>query len=127
VTDLEANKQTVLTFFDVIFNQRRIEEGVERCVGPTYTQHNPEIADGRDGLIAFVNGVLAEFPQFSLQCARLTAEDDRVVVHVLAKRTPEDRGIISLDMFRLEEGRIVEHWDVIQEVPASSANGNGMW
>ena len=127
LADLEANKQTVLAFFDLLFNQRKVEEAVERCVGPTYTQHNPQIADGREALIAFAKGVLEEFPEFSLECRRATAEDDRVVVHVLAKRTPEDRGLVSLDMFRLEDGRIVEHWDVIQEVPAESANANGMW
>ena len=123
----EANKRTVLAFFDLLFNQHLPEEALDRCVGLTYTQHNPRVPDGRDGLVAFARGVLEEFPQFSVECRRVTAEDDRVVVHVMAKRTPDDPGIVSMDMFRLEEGRIVEHWDVIQEVSAESANDNGMW
>jgi predicted SnoaL-like aldol condensation-catalyzing enzyme len=126
VSDLESNKRTVVEFFDLAFNQKRIDEAMERCIGPTYTQHNPDIADGREGLAAFIRGLIAEFPDFSVTVMRAIAEGDVVAAHVHAKRTSAERGVISMDMFRLEDGRLVEHWDVIQEIPETAANSNGM-
>ena len=126
VSDLEANKRTVVEFFDLAFNQKRVDEAIERCIGPTYTQHNPEIADGRDGLAAFVRGLNAQFPEFAIAVKRTMADGDLVAAHVYATRAPGDRGVVSMDMFRLENGRLVEHWDVVQDVPEIAANTNGM-
>jgi predicted SnoaL-like aldol condensation-catalyzing enzyme len=126
VPDLEANKRTVVDFFDLAVNQKRLDEAMQRCIGPTYTQHNPEIADGRDGLAAFIRELTTQFPDFTVKVIRSMAEGDLVAAHVYATRAPGDRGVVSMDMFRLENGRLVEHWDVIQEIPETAANSNGM-
>ncbi len=126
MSDPEANKRVVVEFFDLAFNQKRIDAAMDRCVGPTYTQHNPDIADGRDGLAAFISGLIVQFPHFNVTVMRTIAEGDLVAAHVYATREPGDRGVVSMDMFRLEDGRLVEHWDVIQEIPESAANSNGM-
>jgi predicted SnoaL-like aldol condensation-catalyzing enzyme len=126
VAGVETNKRTVVEFFDLAFNQKRIAEAMERCIGPTYTQHNPEIADGREGLATFVHELTAQFPEFSVSVERVIAEGDLVAAHVYATRSPGDRGVVSMDMFRLEDGRLVEHWDVVQEIPDAAANSNGM-
>jgi predicted SnoaL-like aldol condensation-catalyzing enzyme len=126
MADLESNKRTVFEFFDLMFNQKRVDLAMERCVGPTYTQHNPDVGDSREGLETFVRGLLAEFPDFHVTVVRAIAEGDVVAAHTHATRTPGERGVVSMDMFRLENGRLVEHWDVIQEIPETSANSNGM-
>jgi predicted SnoaL-like aldol condensation-catalyzing enzyme len=127
VSDLEQNKQLVLDFFELAFNQKRVDEAVERYIGPTYTQHNPEVADGREGLLAFAKQIAAQFPALELECKRVIAEGDLVAVHVHGRQRPGDRGIVSMDIFRVENGRLAEHWDVSQEIPEKSANDNGMF
>ena len=126
VSDLESNRRTAIDFFDLVFNQQRIDLAFERCIGTTYTQHNPAVADGREGLAEFVGNMLAEFPEFTTTVLRTVAEGDFVALHVLARRTPDDPGVVSMDIFRFEDGKIVEHWDVIQDIPDTSANSNGM-
>ena len=127
MSDLESNKRTVIEFFDLAFNQKRIDDALERHVGSTYRQHNPEIADGHDGLVAFVRQLTTDFPDFAISVKRVIAEGDLVAAHVVGKRTPDDRGVVSMDMFRLENGRLVEHWDVVQDIPDTAANDNGMF
>ena len=109
-----------------MFNQKRLNLAFERCVGATYTQHNPAVADGHDGLAEFVGNLFAEFPDFTTDVLRTVAEGDLVALHVRARRTPDDPGVVSADIFRFDDGKIVEHWDVIQDIPETSANGNGM-
>jgi predicted SnoaL-like aldol condensation-catalyzing enzyme len=125
--DLEQNKRVVLDFFELAFNQKRVAEAVDRYIGPTYTQHNPQVADGPEGLLAFASQIAAQFPDLELEFKRVIAEGDLVAVHVHGRQSPGDRGIVSIDIFRLENGRLVEHWDVSQEVPETSANDNGMF
>ena len=126
MSDVESNRSTAIEFFDLVFNQKRLSLAFERCIGPTYTQHNPAVADGRDGLAEFVGNLLAEFPDFTTHVVRTVAEGDLVALHVLARRSHDDPGVVSMDIFRCEDGRIVEHWDVIQDIPETSANSNGM-
>ena len=127
MSDLEQNKRTVLEFFELAFNQKRLEEAVERYVNPSYTQHNPQVADGPEGLLAFGRLMIAQFPNMKLEFKRVIAEGDLVSLHVHGKPSPDDRGIVSMDIFRLEDGKLIEHWDVSQEVPESAANDNGMF
>ena len=126
MSDVEGNRRVAIEFFDLVFNQQRIDLALERCIGATYTQHNPAVADGREGLVDFVGGLLTEFPGFTTSVQRSIAEGDLVALHVLARRTADDPGVISMDMFRFENGKIVEHWDVVQDIPDTSANSNGM-
>ncbi|MDQ5826824.1 MAG: nuclear transport factor 2 family protein [Chloroflexota bacterium] len=124
---LETNKQLVREFYNLAFNQQQPEEAARRYVGPSYRQHNPQAGDGAEAFIQFVTGFLAHVPQLSVDIKRTIAEGDFVVTHCLLKMSPEDRGTAVMDIFRLEDGKIVEHWDVLQPVPETAANDNTMF
>jgi predicted SnoaL-like aldol condensation-catalyzing enzyme len=124
---LERNKQIVLEWHDVALTQRKPEEAVARYLGPHYRQHNPGAADGPESFITFVNWFAQTHPDFRYEAKRIVAEGDYVVVHSHLTREPGDRGQAVVDIFRLEAGKIVEHWDVVQDVPETSANTNTMF
>jgi predicted SnoaL-like aldol condensation-catalyzing enzyme len=100
---------------------------VEKYLGPYYRQHNPGAADGAPACIAFVKGFTGAFPALHFDFRRFIAEGDLVVVHSHLVRQPQDRGVAVMDIFRIENSRIVEHWDVLQEIPESPANSNTMF
>jgi len=127
MADLERNKQTVVGFYTLAFNDKQPAEAVARYVGSQYIQHNPLAGDGAEAFIQFVTGFLAQVPQLSVEIKRTIAEGDFVVTHCLLKMSPEDRGTAVMDFFRLEDGKIVEHWDVLQPVPETAANNNTMF
>ena len=122
----EANRQTVLAFYEQGLNQKNADAAL-RYVGPRYIQHNPTAADGPEGFRAFVGFMRQKFPQSHGEIKRSFVEGDYVVLHVHAVREPGTAGTAIVDIFRLENGKIVEHWDVIQPVPEKAANGNGMF
>jgi predicted SnoaL-like aldol condensation-catalyzing enzyme len=125
--DLERNKQNVLDFYDKGLNQKDFA-AASKHLGATYIQHNPVAADGPEGFKAFVEFLRAKFPQSRSEIKRVFAEGDYVILHVHAVREPGTRGAAIVDIFRLDaEGRIVEHWDVRQDVPEKAANSNGMF
>jgi predicted SnoaL-like aldol condensation-catalyzing enzyme len=123
MADLEQNKRTVVEYYELAFNEHKPEEAVEKYVGPRYIQHNPQAPDGPEAFIAFVNA----FPEISVDIRRVIAEDDLVVTHGVVKFAAEDRGTVAVDIFRLEDGRVVEHWDVLQPWPEESANPHPMF
>jgi predicted SnoaL-like aldol condensation-catalyzing enzyme len=123
----ESNKAIVRDYYDLAFNQKKPEEAVAKHMGPYYRQHNPQAADGPEPFIAFVRGFAQAFPSMKVDMKRMIAEGDLVVVHSHLTREPGDRGAAVVDIFRLENGKIVEHWDVVQEIPESSANNNTMF
>ena len=127
MADLEENKQTVRAFYDLAFNQKEPEEAVARYVGSTYIQHNPMAGDGPQPFIEFVRAYTGQFPERRVDIKRVIAEGDLVVTHSLLKTSPEDRGTAAADIFRLEDGKVVEHWDVLQAVPETAANDNTMF
>ncbi len=127
MADLEANKRTVRSYYEQAFNDGDPEGAVETYLGPTYTQHNPQAPDGGEAFIVFVNGFRGQFPELSIEIKRMVAEGDLVVTHGVIKTSPEDRGMAAADIFRLEDGKIVEHWDVLQPVPEEAANSNTMF
>ena len=123
----ESNKATVRDFYDLAFNQRKPAEAVAKHIGSVYRQHNPGAADGGEPFVAFVTGFTQAFPALRVDFKRFVAEGDLVAVHSQFVREPNDRGLAVMDIFRLEDGKIVEHWDSIQEVPAEAANSNTMF
>lgn len=121
------NERTVLGFLETAFNERQPARAFERYVGATYRQHNPTVADGRDSAITAFNAFLPQFPGFHFAFKRVISSGNLVVVHSHVVMSQTDRGSAVVDIFRLERGKIVEHWDVSQPVPEQAANGNTMF
>jgi predicted SnoaL-like aldol condensation-catalyzing enzyme len=122
----EQNKKTVVEFYEKAINQKDFE-AASKHLGPRYTQHNPNAADGPEGLRAFLQFLREKFPSARSEIKRVFAEGDYVILHVHAVREPGTRGNAIVDIFKLEQGKIVEHWDVVQPVPEKAANANGMF
>jgi predicted SnoaL-like aldol condensation-catalyzing enzyme len=124
--DIEANKKIVVDFYEKALNQKDFEAAA-RHFGPRYIQHNPAVPDGPDGLRRLVDFLKEKFPNSKSEIKRVIAEGDLVMLHVHSVRQPGERGRAIVDIFRVENGKIVEHWDVIQDVPEKSANTNTMF
>jgi predicted SnoaL-like aldol condensation-catalyzing enzyme len=124
---LEQNKQVVREWHQLAIDQRRPEEAVARHLGPGYRQHNPGAGDGPEPFIKIIHWLAQTYPDFRFETKRIIAEGDFVVLHSHLTREPGDRGQAVVDIFRLEDGKIVEHWDVVQEVPETTANHNTMF
>jgi predicted SnoaL-like aldol condensation-catalyzing enzyme len=123
---MEENKKTVRALYDAALNKKDFAEA-SKYLGPKYTQHNPVAADGPEGLKGFINFLKEKFPNNKSEIKRIFADGDYVIVHVHAVREPGTRGNAIIDIFRLENGKVVEHWDAVQPIPEKSANNNGMF
>jgi predicted SnoaL-like aldol condensation-catalyzing enzyme len=123
---LESNKRTVVEFYELIINKKDFASA-RRYIGSQYRQHNPLVADDPEGLAAFIDFLRTECPEAHSEVKRVFADGDYVILHVHSRRSPNSRGRAIIEIFRLEEGKIVEHWDTIQEIPETSANPNGMF
>jgi predicted SnoaL-like aldol condensation-catalyzing enzyme len=122
----EANKKVVLDLYEKGINQKDFEAAA-RNFGPRYVQHNPRAADGPEGFKAFIEFLKSKFPNYRSEIKRVFADGDYVVLHVHNVPEPGQRGAAIVDIFRLENGKVVEHWDVRQDIPETSANNNTMF
>ncbi|GJM15833.1 MAG: membrane protein [Thermodesulfobacteriota bacterium] len=125
MSDLDQNKQNAIAFYKEAY-EGNPRESVKKYVGDKYIQHNPVVDDGFEGFIKYFETMYKEYPDKSIEFVRAIAEGDLVALHT-HQTWPGDEHYVTMDFFRFEDGKIVEHWDSIQEVPKESKNDNGMW
>lgn len=122
----QANKKMVEVFWNSVFNQKNMNVA-DQYIGEIYIQHNPGFQDGPTAFKAGIKGYFVQFPQSSAEIKHIFAENDYVFIHNHVKLNPADRGQAAVDIFRVKDGKIVEHWDVLQEIPEKAENNNTMF
>lgn len=127
MTNPERNKQTVIDFITRAFNEKQPADAVAKYVGAEYIQHDPQSPDGAAAFIQMATGFAGQFPQLNIDIKRVIAEGDLVAAHVLITMAPENPGMAGVEIYRLDDGKIVEHWNVLQPVPKQAANDNTMF
>ncbi|MCB0597660.1 MAG: nuclear transport factor 2 family protein [Lewinellaceae bacterium] len=124
--NLERNKQNAIAFYQMAYDGNP-RKAVDLYVGNQYIQHNPAVEDGKEGFIRYFDRMAKEYPDKSVKFVRAIAEGDLVALHT-HQIWPGDQEYVTMDFFRFDEqGKIVEHWDAIQEIPERSANENKMY
>ncbi|PEQ52999.1 pyruvate kinase [Bacillus cereus] len=126
VIEKEKNKKMVVDFYNEVFNKHNIDI-IPKYVSEDYKQHNPFVADGRKAFMDFFKEDFVKNPNSSAEVKRVVAEGDTVALHVHSRTNSQDKGVAIVDIFRIKDGKIVEHWDVIQEIPNEAANNNTMF
>lgn len=127
MTTTEQNTENAKAFYDLMFNECKAREAIEMYVGDDYIQHNPEVGDGKEEFILYFERMNAEYPGKRVQFKRTVAQGNFVVLHC-HQTWPGDKDYAGIDIFRFDdEGKVVEHWDVLQVVPDTSKNNNTMF
>lgn len=122
-----ANAAVVTAFYELAFNRHRPTEAARLYIGDRYIQHNPNVPNGAEAFYGYFESFFREHPQSRVTIHRVIADGDLVALHLHSQESPDDPGRAIVDIFRVENGKIVEHFDVIQSVPATTANGNTMF
>jgi predicted SnoaL-like aldol condensation-catalyzing enzyme len=124
---VDENKRLVTEFYELAINQKKPAEAARRYIELPYRQHSPEVADGPDGFIQFIGGMQKKHPELKVVISKVLGDDDLVALHVHLTREANDLGLAIAELFRLKNGKIIEHWDVVQPVPAKTVSGNSMF
>ena len=122
----EANRQLVVEFYHQNFNQHQVDQAT-KVMADDYIQHNPLVPNGKAPFVSFFKGFFAKNPNAKSKIVRTAADGDLVWLNIHATNGENDRGQAIIDVFRVKDGKIVEHWDVIQDVPEKAANHNTMF
>jgi predicted SnoaL-like aldol condensation-catalyzing enzyme len=123
---LKQIKENAIAFYEMAYNGNP-KKAVELYVGKEYIQHNPLVGDGTEPFIAYFNRMADEYPDKSIEFRRSVAEGDLVALHT-HQVWPDNEEYVTMDFFRFNaDGKIVEHWDAIQQIPQSSAHKNTMY
>ena len=124
--NLEQNKKNAIAFYKMSY-EGNPERAVELYVGSQYIQHNPLVGDGTKPFISYFERMSKEYPNKSIEFVRAITEGDLVALHT-HQTWPGNEEYVTMDFFRFDnEGKIVEHWDAMQQIPEHSANGNTMY
>lgn len=123
----DGNSEVVKNFYNMVFVEHKTVEAAEKYLAPSYIQHNPHVQTGRKAFVDFFVPYFKKNPTARSDIKRVVSQGDLVVLHVHGTKTSADRGVAVVDIFRVLNGKIVEHWDVIQAIPEKSANDNGMF
>jgi predicted SnoaL-like aldol condensation-catalyzing enzyme len=126
-SQIEKNKKIAVAFLTMIFNEHKVEEAFQLYSVPDYKQHNPFAATGAKAAIDFFGPYLKQNPEVRTEIIRVIAEGDLVAIHNNPKANSKDRGRAVVDIFRIANGKVVEHWDAVQDIPEKSANSNTMF
>ncbi len=119
--------EVVERFSELLYQQKQVRLAFETWVHEDYIQHKPTLPDGREPVVNFLETLLERFPDRTFTIHRMIASDDLVAVHYHSQAGPDDLGFAVIDIFRVENCKMVEHWDVVQPVPESSKNDNTMF
>jgi predicted SnoaL-like aldol condensation-catalyzing enzyme len=125
--DPAANKKLVLAAMTMLFQQHKVDQAIDTYFDKNYIQHNPLAATGAEAVRTFFKQFYAGNPSANIEIAHVLADGDLVAVHYRSRFKPEERGFAVVDIFRVANGKIAEHWDVLQAIPEKSANSNGMF
>lgn len=123
----EANLKKAVYCMDLLENKKDLEASRHECFGEIYIQHTPWIADGVDVVLNIFAKRFEKYPNFAMEIKRSGADGDLVWMHLHTKRTPDVLGNAVINIFRMKDGKFVEHWNVSQSVPENSANDNTMF
>lgn len=121
------NKRMALAFVDLALNKKQPQKAADLYLRDPYIQHNPQIANGKAAFVAWATGFIKAVPDVKVDFKRVLADGDLVMIHSHLTTSATDLGTAVADIVRFEKGKIVEHWDVLQAVPETSANDNTMF
>ena len=124
--NIKINKQNAINFYQMAYDGNP-REAFKLYVGNEYIQHNPIVGNGPEPLIQYFERMAREYPVKSIEFVRAVAEGDLVALHT-HQVWPGNDQYVTMDFFRFDEnGKIVEHWDAIQQIPETTENGNTMY
>ena len=122
----ETNKQNAIAFYRMAYLGDPAK-AVDQYVGAEYIQHNPLVGDGKQPFIDYFTTMAEQYPEKSIEFVRAVAEGDLVALHT-HQTWPGGDEYVTMDFFRFDaDGKIIEHWDAIQEMPAETESGNSMY